>query len=181
MIAGWAMADRDLFGNPVKSASSAANTARQLPLGLTVSVAQSEGCPSLRFSFFRSEGGNAMLQSTKALQDEQAAIGLRWAALLRRLYPAPNTAKKIAAAFQIDTRTAEAWLQGQYAPYAKFLLRAWRLHGFGAVAEVLAPDSAIAQAAPMQDALQDLETNLARLGDQLAQLRLDTAPKADRA
>lgn len=113
-----------------------------------------------------------MLQSTSALPDD-AAIGLRWATLLRRLYPAPHTAKKIAQAFDVDPRTAEAWLTGAHAPYAKFMVRAARLHGFAVLLEVLAPESRLAQAAPMETALADLEANLAKLGDQLAQLRID--------
>lgn len=116
-----------------------------------------------------------MGQITGTLHDTAAEIGARWAQALRRRYPGPHAAKRIAGDFDVEIRTAEAWLAGGNAPYAKYLLRAWRLHGVAIVAEVLAPGSEIAQAAPVDQALQDLEGKLHRLRDELAQLRVERA------
>ncbi|WP_428247244.1 hypothetical protein [Ferrovibrio sp.] len=97
-------------------------------------------------------------------------IGPRWAAALRRRYPGAHQAKRIARDFDCETRTAEAWLGGQ-APYAKYLMRGWRLHGAALVGEVLAPDDAAQRAALNEAALIGLEARIATLGADLALLR----------
>jgi len=160
------MTERDLFGFLVPAGGVAAPT-RQLPLPLTVVADQRPGQPSIRFQIWSGRGEKAMGQNTVTLQDE-SAIGARWAAALRRRHV---SAKEIARAFDVEVRTAEGWLQG-HAPYAKYLLRAWRLHGAAVVAEVLAPGSDWQQSAAIDAALGDLENKLQHLKDELAQLRI---------
>ncbi len=112
---------------------------------------------------------------TKTLSDESKTIGERWASALRARYPGPAVAKQVARAFAVDLRTAEAWLPGQ-APFAKFLLRGWRLHGAAIVAETLAPGSDWAKASSVEAALVEIEAKLAVLGDDLARLRIERGP-----
>lgn len=69
---------------------------------------------------------------------ELLSIGDRWAAALRRRYIF-CAAKRIAADFGVEVRTAKSWLGGQ-APNAIYYSRAWRLHGLDFIVEALAPD-----------------------------------------
>lgn len=95
--------------------------------------------------------------------------GKRWAASLRRRYPA-DTAKRIARDFDVYPRTARAWLSGQ-APQVKVLIRAWHLHGFAIIAEVLAPSAEDATEMALRSDLQALGSRLEDL-----RLKLEAAP-----
>lgn len=161
---------RDLFGNLLPAGGGA--PARQLALGLTVSLKPQGGGSPLRLSLWRSTGSKDMGQVTGAFHEPE--IGPRWAAALRRRYPGAHQAKRIATDFDCEIRTAEAWLGGQ-APYAKFLMRAWRLHGGAFVGEVLAPDDAAQRAALDEAALIGLEARIAALGADLALLKREKA------
>lgn len=166
----------DLFGFPL--AGGAATPPRQLRLPLTVSASLVGGCPGgdappFRFAVWTGTEGEPMGGITEALRDETDAIGRRWAEALRRRYRGEAAAKTVARAFDVQVRTAEGWLAGQ-APYAKYLLRGWRLHGAALVAEVLAPGSDWHASASVEAALVEVETRLAGLGDELARLRVET-------
>lgn len=165
----------DLFGRPLPGGQAA--PARQLVLGLKPGPALGiQGGGLLRLSLWSAGAGNPIGQATGALSAGGGAgereIGQRWAAALRRRYPGGFAAKRIARAFDVDARTAESWLAGQ-APFAKYLLRAWRLHGGAMVAEVLAPDDGEAKAALNEAALIGIEHQLGKLGDELARLKLE--------
>lgn len=161
------MSQRDLFGFCVPAGGVAAPT-RQLPLPLTVVADRPQGEAPIRFQLWSGAGCKAMGENTVTLQDE-TAIGGRWAAALKRRY---DSAKAVALAFDVGVRTAEGWLAGQ-APYAKYLLRAWRLHGADIIAEVLAPGSSWHQSASIDTALSEVQAKLQQLNDELAQLRVD--------
>lgn len=91
-------------------------------------------------------------------------LGERWAAELRRVYAGPAQAKAVARAFDIDVRTAEAWLGGR-PPGVRFLTIAWMLHGAGFVMAVLAPTPA-----PTEHQVQRIKRDGAALGVRLARL-----------
>ena len=60
-----------------------------------------------------------MDESTHALTAE--VLGRRWAAALRRRFPGPGAAKRIAEALGADPRTVEGWLEGRAAyPHVLF-------------------------------------------------------------
>ena len=103
-------------------------------------------------------------------------IGQRWGAALRLRYPGRKPgeldAKRCAAAFGVSPRTAEGWAAGQ-SPYAKHLLRGWRLHGAALVFEVLAPGTDAARLARIESMRDELERRFHAMGDELAQLRLE--------
>lgn len=162
------MADRDLFGKLLPA--GVAPPARQLALGLTVSLKPAADGSPLRLALWRSQGDKDMGQVTGAFRDPD--IGGRWSAALKRRYPGPHAAKRIAQDFDCEPRTAEAWLSGQ-APYAKYLIRAWRKHGHAIIGEVLAPDDTAMQSALDDAALIGLEQRLAQLGDELSRLKLE--------
>lgn len=64
-------------------------------------------------------------------------VGARWAEALRRRYLF-CAAKRIAADFGVDVRTAKNWLGGQ-APLAAYYQIAWRLFGIDFIVETLSP------------------------------------------
>lgn len=163
--------DLDLFGFP---AGGVAAPRRQPFLNFTF-VAGGGSHPPLRFQIWKESEDKEMGAITKNLSDESQTIGQRWASALRARYPGPAIAKQVARAFAVDLRTAEAWLSGQ-APYAKFLLRGWRLHGAAIIAETLAPESDWAKASSVEAALGEIEAKLADLGDDLARLRIERGP-----
>ena len=101
----------------------------------------------------------------------EADVGARWAAALRRRYPA-HAAKRVARDLGVTVRTAEGYLAGQ-APPARVLVRAAALHGAALALEVLVPDSRAAADARLSAELDAVGDRLARLAADIAQLRGD--------
>ncbi len=97
-------------------------------------------------------------------------IGLRWAAALREKYMNGCLAKRIARDFNVETRTANSWLQGN-APYAKHLCRAGQLFGPAFVLKVISPDSLLAEVAEADQAIMYLRRGLDELEVRLERLR----------
>ncbi len=64
-------------------------------------------------------------------------VGARWADALRRRYIF-CAAKRIAADFDVDVRTAKGWLGGQ-APMAAYYQIAWQRFGIDFIVETLSP------------------------------------------
>jgi hypothetical protein len=112
-----------------------------------------------------------MGKTTVTLQDGD--IAARWADALRARYPGLGAAKLVARAFDVSHRTAEAWLGGRTAPFAKYLWRAWVLHGLPIIAEVLSPDSALGStlAQPVDARLAEVAQQLQALSGELQKLQ----------
>lgn len=91
--------------------------------------------------------------------------GDRWAAELRRLYPGASQAKQVAKAFEVEVRTAEGWLAGRPPGGLRPLMTAWRLHGAGLVAAVLAPAPP-----PVQHEVRRIRREGARLQERLGRI-----------
>jgi|GEM_PF-2891697 len=119
-------------------------------------------------------GGDGISRIDKSLMALPAgieeALGTRWGDWLCRTYSGGHAVKRIARNFAVSQPTAKAWLNGQ-APYAKHLVRALRLHGAVVLAEVLAPDTALARLADVDRLAADLDHRIAKLGEDLAVLR----------
>ncbi|CAA7621122.1 hypothetical protein [Magnetospirillum sp. UT-4] len=125
-----------------------------------------------RVRAWNNAGGTSMGNSTVTLRNHEECPGDRWAAALRRRFPGqrPGTldTKACAIAFGVSARTAEGWGGGQ-APNLKHLVRAWRLFGWGVVAEVLGDDAADASLA-LDRELAELEGRLKLLRHNLGQV-----------
>lgn len=102
--------------------------------------------------------------------DATISLGDRWQAALRRRYPL-HTAKSIAHDFGVEVRTATAWLAGA-APYAKYLTKAWELHGPAIIWEVLCP---VGMEKPADVVLGDVETRLENMQSHLNMLSSDVS------
>ena len=109
-------------------------------------------------------GGMEMAKITQNLHQQ---VGERWANALRRRFGA-NAAKRFAADFNVNYRTAHGWLSGR-PPYAVHYIRAWELFGLEFINETLnprAPKSAaeIKQAfAEVRRRLEDLKNDVVLL------------------
>lgn len=114
---------------------------------------------------WRAAAGNATASLDEALRSADG-VGERWAAALRRLYPPPDTCKRVAAAMGCELRTAKGWLSGQ-APEAKRLALLAALHGPAAALAVLAPGAA--KRAELEARLCEMTAALERLRDQLGE------------
>lgn len=150
----------DLFGRPV------VRPAAQLPLSLTIRVDPRVSRPPVRLELSIGRKGKGMAQFGN---DFDLAVGARWGAALRARYP---SVKDVARAFEVSLHTASAWWAGQ-APYARVLVRAWRLHGAGLIAEVIAGSGEWALTAGLDEALTRIERELSTMrGDVTARLRI---------
>lgn len=105
--------------------------------------------------------GTSMTDICNELQaaHDLAAIGARWAGLLREVYPERHTVKLIARDFGCAERTAASWLAGQ-APQAAALARASLLFGPAKVMAVLAPGAAATLIAETEDEVDRLKARL---------------------
>lgn len=105
-----------------------------------------------------------MLQNDITLQ-----IGERWAAALRRRFDSRHTAKLIANTFNVEIRTARAWLSGA-APFVKHLQRAGEIFGAIIIAEVLLPGSNWHGYARLENSLEELSLKICQIRDEVRQL-----------
>jgi len=172
--------DRDLFGilrRQKKRAGRVASPARQLDfkeaLCLTVSVKSGGATAPFHFQLWSGAESNPMSIVTNTLATSEA-VGARWSDWLRRAYPGPHAAKRIATAFAVDTRTAESWVAGQ-APYARHFVKAAALHGPAVLFEVLAPGLVPPSEEETRRALAEVKSELDRLGDRLSRLTIEVA------
>lgn len=158
------MADTDLFGRIVRP-SRAATPARPLPLGFALSTGRA--APSIQVPSWVAEVCRAMNPNTQGLT--AAIVGERWGQALRRRFPGPFAAKRIAAALGREVRTAEGWLAGQ-APYLHVVVEtAIKLKDPLLLFEIagLAPPSDAEIAAR----LDEIKGELDQLGGRIARLR----------
>lgn len=130
--------------------------------------------PSGRHEIWRTEARKTMSEISNefraALDGGAEAVGLRWAQALRSRYPGAHQAKRIAADFRAEIRTAQSWLGGQ-APQVKHLCRAALVHGPSIVTEVLLPGTSLDTEARVDRGLEELEQRLDALRAQLSALR----------
>ena len=105
--APWMM-DVDIFGNAV---TAGCNRGHQLLLPMGWTATPTAPTRLHRLEFLPAMEGKTMGLCTNDMGDVRA-VGERWSAALRRVYPV-HTAKQAARAFDVDPRTAEAWLAGQ--------------------------------------------------------------------
>lgn len=168
--------DRDLFGLARRTGGDR-TPARQLDfkeaLCLTVSVKSGGATAPFHFQLWSGTEGNPMGTHTKTLATSEA-VGARWSAWLRRAYPGPHAVKRVARAFEIDTRTAESWIGGQ-APYARHFVKAAALHGPAVLFEVLAPGLVPPSDEETRRALAEVKGELDRLGSRLSRLTIEVA------
>jgi hypothetical protein len=150
----------DFFGKAA-GAGVAAPQARQLALPLVPQRTLQKRVTTLCNLLSTDAEGKAMLTI-----DVSLPLGERWQAALRRRYRV-HAAKTIAHDFGVEVRTAAAWLGGQ-PPYAKYLMKAWQLHGSAIIWEVLSPVEA---EQPVETALENIERQLSALSSDLARLR----------
>lgn len=112
-----------------------------------------------------SNHGREMLNNDITLQ-----IGSRWAASLRKRFGPKNTAKLIAAAFNVEIRTARSWLSGS-APFIKHLYLAGEKFGAVIIAEVLMPNNVWFGYARLENHIEELGLKICQIRDDIHQLR----------
>lgn len=108
--------------------------------------------------------GIDMVKNTQELYQK---VGERWADALRRRYGA-NAAKRIAADFNVNYRTAHGWLSGR-PPYAVHYMRGWELFGIDFINETLNPN-APKSSAEIKEAFAEIRARLANLTDEVVYL-----------
>lgn len=100
--------------------------------------------------------------------DISLQLGERWAQALKTRFPEKNTAKHIAACFNIETRTARSWLDGQ-TPILKYLYVAAHKLGVDLVAEILVTPNM--KMVKINKELEELEFKVCQLGKEIRSIR----------
>lgn len=99
-------------------------------------------------------------------------LGQRWAAALQKRYNQKNAAKAIAKDFDIEVRTAWAWLYGS-TPYLKYVWLAAQRFGCDFLAEILTPNVEWEKMVNIDNTLLELEKKICQLRHEIASGRKD--------
>lgn len=105
-----------------------------------------------------------------AKDDISFQLGQRWAELLRKYFGRQNTAKAVAAAFNVELRTARSWLDGS-APYIKYLWVAGQKLGGSFIAELLTPNTKWLNYFNIDKELDEMEKCICKLRDEIEALK----------
>lgn len=96
-------------------------------------------------------------------------LGERWSMLLKKYFGTQHTAKIVARTFNVELRTAKAWLYGS-APYLKYIWIAGQKLGGGFVAELLTPNTKLLTYYNIDKELEKMERCICKLREEIQSL-----------